>query len=249
VGRLVILSGPSCAGKGPLYAALKKFYPEIAGRLDKFVLYDSRAPRPGEVDGVDFHFRSRQFIEGLRDQPHFRVFEVRNDLQAMDTRELESRCVSGATRDVFFEGNPFIGSGLLDLAETQRFACLSVFLSPLTREEIVELKSRTPSVDLPDFLTDVMRRKLLRRTTRQKGNLSLKDLENIEIRAASAYGEMRQAWRFDHVIPCHDGEDSEHWDAFYYPIGEARKALHAFAALLEGRKPAWAERWDQELIA
>jgi len=248
VGRLVILSGPSCAGKGPLYAALRKFHPDLAGRLAKFVLYDSRAPRPGEVDGVDFHFRSRQFIEDLRDQPQFRVFEVRNDLQAMDTRELELRSRPDATRDVFFEGNPFIGSGLLDLAEVHQSAVLSIFLSPLTAEEIVELKARTPSVCLPEFVTDVMRRKLLRRTTRQKGILSQKDLENIEVRAASAYGEMQQAWRFDHVIPCHDGEDSEHWDAFYYPVGDARQALGAFAALLEGRNAAWAEKWPQELM-
>lgn len=249
MGRLVILSGPSCVGKGPLYAALKKFHPDVAGRLTKFVLYDSRAPRPGEVDGVDFHFRSRQFIEGLRDQGHFRVFEVRSDLQAMDTRELELRCASDATCDVFFEGNPFIGSGLLDLAETLRVPVLSVFLSPLTGEEIVELKARTPSVCLPDFVTDVMRRKLLRRTARQKGILSEKDLENIEIRAAGAYGEMQQAWRFNHVIPCHDGEDSEHWGAFYYPIGDARRALAAFVALLEGSGSVWAEKWSQELIA
>ena len=51
VGRLVILSGPSCVGKGPLYAALKKFYPDVAGAMTRFVLYDSRAPRPGEVEG------------------------------------------------------------------------------------------------------------------------------------------------------------------------------------------------------
>ena len=60
---------------------------------------------------------------------------------------------------------------------------------------------------------------------------------------------MRQAWRFDHVIPCHDGEDSEHWDAFYYPIGDARRALAAFVALLEGSGSAWAEKWSQELMA
>lgn len=249
MARLVILSGPSCVGKGPLYAALKKFYPGLAGRLTKFVLYDSRAPRPGEVDGVDFHFRSRQFIEGLRDQPQFRVFEVRSDLQAMDTRELQLRCTSDATREVFFEGNPFIGSGLLDLAEALHVPVLSIFLSPLIAEEIVELKTRTPGVCLPEFIADVMRRKLLRRTTRLKGNLSQKDLENIEIRATSAYGEMQQAWRFDHVIPCHDGEDSEHWDAFYYPIGDARQALGAFAALLEGRNAARVEKWSQDLLA
>ena len=93
-----------------------------------------------------------------------------------------------------------------------------------------------------------MRRKLLRRTKRQKINLALKDLENIERRVASAIVELREGWKFDHVIPTHDGEDSEHWDAFYYPIGDARKALLAFAALLQGETPLGVECWENELV-
>jgi guanylate kinase len=93
-----------------------------------------------------------------------------------------------------------------------------------------------------------MRRKLLRRATKQKGILSLKDLENIEIRARSAYQELKQGWRFDAVIPNHDGEDSENWDAFYYPVGDARKTLLSFAALLENQPSHDAERWEPELI-
>lgn len=243
MGRLVILSGPSCVGKGPLYAALKKFYPEIAGQLTKFVLYDSRAPRPGEVDGADYHFRRREEIEGFRDNPHFRVFEVRNDLQAMDTREL-NRLLSES--DVFFEGNPFIGSGLLEFVKASDVPSVSVFLSPLARREVLDLQEQ--GVRLPEFVTDVMRRKLLRRTTRQKGILSQKDLENIEIRASSAYGEMQQAWRFDHVIANHDGEDSDHWDAFYHPIGDARRTLQAFAVLLGGESSDSVEAWEQDLL-
>jgi guanylate kinase len=245
VGRLVILSGPSCVGKGPLYAALKKFYPDVAGRLRKFVLYDSRAPRPGEVDGVDFHFRSRDYIESLRDRSGFDVFTVRSDLQAMDTRELEQKL---SESDVFFEGNPYIGSDLLDFVAKRKIECLSVFLSPLTREEIVELSDPEKRVCLPDFLTDVMRRKLLRRTTKQKTLLSLKDLENIEIRAGGAYVELQQAWRFDHVMANHDGEDSDNWDAFYHPIGDARRTLRSFVDLLEGRTPAHVETWPRDLV-
>jgi guanylate kinase len=94
-----------------------------------------------------------------------------------------------------------------------------------------------------------MRRKLLRRTQRQRGTLDASDLEVIERRARSAYGELRQAWLFDHVIPNHDGEDSEHWDAFPEPIGDARRAVHAFAALLGGETPSLAERWDERLLA
>ncbi len=245
VGRLVILSGPSCVGKSPLYAALKKFYPPLACRLAKLVLYDSRAPRPGEVDGVDFYFRTRAGIESLRGKEHFVVFEVRGDLQALDTRELEQKL---AASDVYFDGNPYIASGLLDLIEKHGVPYVSVFLSPLSREEILEFRTPGRNISLADLLTDMMRRKLLRRATKHKGILSRPDLENIEVRAASAYQELKQAWRFTYVIPNHDGEDSDNWDAFYYPVGEARRTLLAFAGLLEGRHSAVVEKWEQDLI-
>jgi guanylate kinase len=111
----------------------------------------------------------------------------------------------------------------------------------------VDLKERGVSLD--DLVTNVMRRKLLRRSRRQKGELSLPDLENIETRARSAYREMAEACHFQHVIPNHDGEDSEHWEAFSYPIGDARRALRAVVALLEGAvSPPAVERWDEHLL-
>ena len=67
-GRLVILSGPSCAGKSPLDKALERFFPELHYRLQKLVLYNSRAPRPGETNMVDYHFMSdAQFDQGVAD--------------------------------------------------------------------------------------------------------------------------------------------------------------------------------------
>lgn len=78
--------------------------------------------------------------------------------------------------------------------------------------------------------------------------MSLKDLEDIEKRAGSAYREMQEAWRFQHVIANHDGEDSDNWEAFYYLIGDARKTLEAFAALLQGKVPAGVENWEDQLL-
>jgi guanylate kinase len=243
-GRLVILSGPSCVGKSPLRSALAKFYPELWSRLQKLVLFNSRAPRPGERDGLDYHFRSRVQIEALRSKGSCVVLDVRGDLQAVDVEALKTSLGQG---DVFFEGNPFVGSLLQThplLADVDR---LSMFLSPLSKDEIVYLKER--GLSLHDLVTDVMRRKLLRRTRRQKGELSLPDLDNIETRARSAYRELTEAWRFQHVIPNHDGEDSENWDAFYHPIGDAWKALQAVVELLEGvASPPNVERWDEALL-
>jgi len=243
--RLVILSGPSCVGKSSLDKALARFYPELRQALRKLVLYNSRSPRPGEVDGADYHFRTRSQIEGLRAQSRYAVLDVRGDLQALDIEELQALLEESCA---FFEGNPFVARVLQTHPKLAGIDRLTVFLSPLSKEEIVYLKDAERNVFLPDLVTDVMRRKLLRRTRRQKLELSAKDLENIERRASSAYGELKEAWHFDCVIPNHDGEDSDNWEAFYYPIGDARDSLNSFVALLEGGNPPAVEKWEENLV-
>ena len=244
-GRLVILSGPSCVGKSPLARALARFHPELHQRLQKLVLYNSRDPRPGEKDGVDYHFRIRAQIEAMRKEKKFAVLDVRGDAQALDLPELASLLKRG---DPFFEGNPFVARVLLTHPSLAKARRLSMFLAPLSKEELLFLKDPARNLSLPDLITDVMRRKLLRRTRRQKGELSAKDLENIERRAGSAFRELQEAVHFDWVIPNHDGEDSDNWEAFYYPLGDARRALLAVVDLLEGWKPSCAEKWDAGLL-
>ncbi|NCO94022.1 MAG: hypothetical protein COY42_13530 [Armatimonadetes bacterium CG_4_10_14_0_8_um_filter_66_14] len=246
MGRFILLAGPSGVGKGPLFAALRRFYPDLAGNLKQVVLYNSRAPRPGEEDGVDYHFRPREEIEALRGKPGYAVADVRGDLQALEVATTQP--ILDAGHDAFFEGNPFIPARLREAPELAGIPLFTVFLSPLSRDELEYLAAPERRVDLAAFVTDVMRRKLLRRTKRQKTNLSLRDLENLEKRAASAIVELREAWKFDHVIPNHDGEDSENWDAFYYAIGDARRALLAFAAVLRGEEPTGAEKWERGLL-
>jgi guanylate kinase len=51
------------------------------------------------------------------------------------------------------------------------------------------------------------------------------------------------------VIPNHDGEDSENWEAFYYPLGNARRAFLMVVALLRGQEPTGAERCEEDLLA
>ncbi len=244
-GRLIILSGPSCVGKSPLDKALGRFYPEIKKSLQSLLLYNSREARPGETDGVDYFFRTREEIDMLKQKQRFVIMEVRGDLQALDLGNLEEMLQKG---DVFFEGNPFIGSLLLTHKDLEKFNKLSIFMSPLSCEEILSIKNGESNLSLAELLTDVMRRKLLRRTKKQKTELSLRDYENIEKRAASAYEELKKAYLFEHVIPNHDGEDSENWNAFYYPIGDARKSLLAFVALKTGKKPDISEKWESSLI-
>jgi guanylate kinase len=244
-GRLVILSGPSCVGKSPLYKSLGKFYPELRNQFHRLVLVNSRDPRPGEIDGVDYHFRTRAQVEGLRADSRYAVLEVRTDLQALNVEELESLLRRGSA---FFEGNPYVARTLQVHPRLANLNRLSIFLSPLSKEEITYLKEPERNVSLEELLTDIMRRKLLRRTRQQKGELSAADLENVETRASSAYRELHGAWQFQYVIPNHDGEDSDNWEAFYYPIGDARKTLNTFVGLLQGLVPPGVEKWEKDLL-
>jgi guanylate kinase len=243
-GRLVILSGPSCVGKSPLGKALARFHPDLCANLQPIVLFNSRSPRPGERDGQDYHFRTRDQIERLREQDRYVVLDVRGDLQALDLEDLAALLAKG---DAFFEGNPFIGRTLQTHPKLNDVTRLSVFLSPLSREELLFLRDQA-RVSLPDLVGDVMRRKLLRRAERQKAHLSLKDLEEIERRAGSTYRELKEAHHFQYVIPNHDGEDSDNWEAFYYPLGDARRGFLTMVALLCGEDPEGVERWEEDLL-
>lgn len=243
--RLIIFSGPSCVGKSPLAKTLAKFYPELYSRMKPLVLYNSRQPRPAEIDGIDYHFRTRDEIEKYRNDNRFIVMDVRGDLQALNISELSD---SLKQNNILFEGNPFIGKILLTNPLLQDTKKLSIFMSPVSRDEILFLRSVKPAVSLPDLITDIMRSKLMRRTRLQKGALSLSDLGNIEKRAKSAYTELKDAHYFQYVIPNHDGEDSDNWNAFYHPLGDARKALLTFAALLEGKQGLNEETWEQNLV-
>jgi guanylate kinase len=63
-GLLIVLSGPSGVGKGTV---LKEFINDKDLQLAYSVSMTTRKQRPGEVDGVNYHFVSREEFEKARD--------------------------------------------------------------------------------------------------------------------------------------------------------------------------------------
>jgi len=245
MGRVMILSGPSCVGKSPLFEGWRRCFPQSAAKLQKYVLFHSRAPRPGERDGIDYHFRSAAEIEALRGHNDYFVFQVRQDVQALHLPALAAMADSA---DVFLDLNPFAAIKLSQVPCWRERPLLRIFLSPLSQEEIGFLLEPDRHIDMQACVAEIMRRKLLWRTHRQKNLLALADLEDIERRAASAYAELQQAHRFDYVLVNHDGEGHDHWQAFGGPLGDARKVIGDFQRLWEGQSPLDAEHWPASLI-
>ncbi len=56
MARVFVITGPSGVGKGTLIRGLMERHPQ----LELSVSATTRAPRPGEADGVDYHFLSRE---------------------------------------------------------------------------------------------------------------------------------------------------------------------------------------------
>ena len=61
-GKVVVISGPSGVGKGTVCRELMKKYPELGAIT---VSVTTRAPRPGEIDGVHYYFRSNEEFDRL----------------------------------------------------------------------------------------------------------------------------------------------------------------------------------------
>lgn len=85
-GRLFVVAGPSGAGKGTLIAELLKRYPRA--RLS--VSATTRKPRPGEEDGVQYHFLEEEEFRRRAEAGEFLEWaEVHGNLYGTPRRRVE----------------------------------------------------------------------------------------------------------------------------------------------------------------
>ena len=86
-GALIVVSAPSGAGKTTLCHEVRQLVPD----LFYSVSYTTRAPRPGEVDGKDFHFVTDAEFLAMRDRDEFAEWaEVHGHRYGTPAKALES---------------------------------------------------------------------------------------------------------------------------------------------------------------
>ena len=97
-GILFIISAPSGAGKTSLVHALLKINPQI----ELSVSYTTRGPRPGEQDGKDYHFVTREtFLEMAKRGEFLESAEVYGNLYGTSQTWISREIAKG--RDLLLE--------------------------------------------------------------------------------------------------------------------------------------------------
>jgi guanylate kinase len=122
-GRVVVLSGPSAVGKSTLVRCLRERIPE----LHFSVSATTRAPRPGEVDGVDYHFVTPARFQQLIDEGALLEWaEIHSGLHRSGTPARPIRDATAAGHPVLIEVD-LAGARAIKQAMPE---AISVFLAP-----------------------------------------------------------------------------------------------------------------------
>lgn len=124
---LIVISGPSCVGKGTIIKELRRLVPS----LQLSISYTTRGPRPGEKDGVDYHFISMDDFVSKSMAGEFAEWkEVHGNLYGTLKKDLDELLLGD--RDVIAEIDY---KGMLELKVLYK-RVLTIFIMPPSMEEL-----------------------------------------------------------------------------------------------------------------
>ncbi|KXW78414.1 guanylate kinase [Mycolicibacterium phlei] len=128
-GRVVVLSGPSAVGKSTVVRCLRERIPDLYFSVS----VTTRAPRPGEVDGVDYSFVTPDRFDQLIAAGELLEWaEIHDGLHRSGTPAAPVREAIAAGRPVLIEVD-LAGARAVKKAMPE---ALTVFLAPPSWEEL-----------------------------------------------------------------------------------------------------------------
>lgn len=138
-GALIIISGPSGAGKGTLVDRLVARVPHVWVSVSA----TTRSPRPGEVPGEDYIFISaEEFSRRIEEGDFLEWAEVHGNRYGTLRSEVEARLAEG--RDVILEIDP---QGALQVKELMPEAVLVFIIAPSLDELERRIRTRGAETD------------------------------------------------------------------------------------------------------
>jgi len=145
---VLVVSAPSGGGKTSICRAFLKAYPDVYFSVSS----TTRAPRPGEVDGRDYRFISREAFRKKIEQGEFLEWEENfGHYYGTPREEVEGKLRQG--RDVLFDVDPRGGRRIRDYFPRGVF----IFILPPSLEVLEERLSQRGSED-----RDALKRRISR---------------------------------------------------------------------------------------
>ena len=141
-GRLIVLAGPSGVGKSSIVAALRERLPDLFFSVSA----TTRARRPGEVDGRDYHFVGNDGFDDLIARGELLEWaEIHGGLQRSGTPRAPVEEALAAGRPVLVEVD-LNGARALKAAMPES---VSVFVEPPSLDEL-ERRLRKRGTESPE---------------------------------------------------------------------------------------------------
>lgn len=138
-GALFVVSAPSGAGKTTLCREARRLLPDLAYSVS----YTTRAPRPGEIGGTDFHFVTEAVFQDLRARGEFAEWAtVHGNLYGTRARILEAAWREG--RDILLDIDT---QGAAQLRRRYPEAVLVFIVAPSMAELEQRLRERRSDAD------------------------------------------------------------------------------------------------------
>lgn len=134
LGNLFILAAPSGAGKSSLIKALLEKHQDTNmhnNEMQVSVSHTTREPRPGEVDGVHYHFVSKNEFKALIDQnAFFEWAEVFGNYYGTSRITIEQTLAKGIDvfLDIDWQGARQVKAQIPDTA--------TIFVAPPSKQEL-----------------------------------------------------------------------------------------------------------------
>ena len=126
-GMLLVISGPSGAGKGTLYGKLLRDDPTMTFSVS----YATRSPRPGEVDGRDYYFVDEEEFQRMVAEDGFLEYAAVHGHHYGTPRQPVMEALANG-QNVMLDIDP---QGALQVMERMP-GCVSVFILPPSFAEL-----------------------------------------------------------------------------------------------------------------
>ena len=127
--RVTVLAGPTAVGKGTVSAYVREHYPQVWLSTSA----TTRSPRPGEVEGVHYHFVSPERFEAMAEQGELLEWAVVHGRNSYGTPRATVEAAAAAGRHVLLEIDL---QGARQIKQTMPDARF-VFLAPPSWDELV----------------------------------------------------------------------------------------------------------------